>query len=61
MEFMADGKRIMLVSRSWDEGWDDGITGCWAPSRKRREEGVRTKAGEEGAQSPGDSPAPHTK
>lgn len=52
MEFMADGKRIMLVSRSWDEGWDDGITGCWAPSRKRHEEGVRAKEGEVGAQSP---------
>lgn len=52
MEFIADGNRITTVSRSWDEGWDDGSTGYWAPGRKRCEEGVRAKEGAVGAQRP---------
>lgn len=58
MEILVDGKRITMVSRSWDEGRDNESTGYWAPQRNRYEEGVRAKEGEVGAQRPADSPAP---
>lgn len=44
--------RIMMGSRSWDERRDDGNGGCWAPQRKRHEEGGRAKEGEVEVQSP---------